>query len=220
MNSLKFYGTQHSFLFKEQTFVLSNYKAIYWVEHATLIISDVHLGKAGHFRKHGIPIPEEVHIDDFQKMNSLIEEFRPTRILFLGDLFHSESNNEWNDLVLWSNHHQNIDQILVEGNHDQLTKELYHSTSLKLFSSYTLGPFEFTHETCDSKSYNISGHVHPSIRLSGLARQSVVLPCFYFGKTFSLLPSFGTFTGNHLIKVKKGDIIFAVADEELIGIKP
>ncbi|MFY0606691.1 MAG: ligase-associated DNA damage response endonuclease PdeM [Cyclobacteriaceae bacterium] len=220
MDSLSIQQNQLDFRFQGQTFVLSPLKSVYWKEESTLIISDVHLGKAGHFRKNGIPIPQEVHLSDFSRINYLIETYQPARILFLGDLFHSEFNNEWSDLINWSNQRDSIEQVLVEGNHDQLTRDLYKKTKIHLVPSFERGPFEFTHEKIDSKLHNISGHIHPCVRLQGSARQSITVPCFYFAKEYSLLPAFGTFTGNHPIRVTKGDQIIAIAENQLIDIKP
>ena len=39
-------------------------KCMFWKEHNSLILADLHIGKAGHFRKAGIPIPSHIHIDD------------------------------------------------------------------------------------------------------------------------------------------------------------
>ena len=70
-------------------------KAIYWHDTQTLIVSDLHLGKASHFRKHGLPIPMESGIDDLQQLGLLLDIYKPQRLLILGDLFHSDYNQEW-----------------------------------------------------------------------------------------------------------------------------
>ena len=48
----------HSFSFQGQTLILHPAKAIFWKEKSRLLLADVHLGKAGHFRKVGIPVPQ------------------------------------------------------------------------------------------------------------------------------------------------------------------
>ena len=70
-------------------------KAIFWAEEQMLIIADVHLGKVGHFRKAGIAIPKRMEQDDLAMVSDLIQEYEPVSIIFLGDLFHSEMNNDW-----------------------------------------------------------------------------------------------------------------------------
>ncbi|MEQ8583179.1 MAG: ligase-associated DNA damage response endonuclease PdeM [Marinoscillum sp.] len=217
-SDLEIKGSEYPFHHKGQSLVLSCDRSIFWEDHSALVVSDLHLGKAGHFRKHGIPVPSQIHISDLQRVNSLIERYRPQRILFLGDLFHSDQNEEWQDFTHWSNFHSNLEQILILGNHDILDHAQYERTKVQLCEEYLHGPFEFTHETRQSKAYNISGHIHPSIRLSGLARQGVTLPCFYFGQDHGLLPAFGEFTGNHPIRAKAGDQVFAIGEDLLIGL--
>ena len=40
--------------------ILTNKRAMYWAAQKALILSDLHVGKTAHFRKHGIPIPDEI----------------------------------------------------------------------------------------------------------------------------------------------------------------
>ena len=49
-------------------------KAVFWVEKQTLIIGDLHFGKAGHFRKSGIPVPEMIHSKDFITLEKLLNQ--------------------------------------------------------------------------------------------------------------------------------------------------
>ncbi|HNU41619.1 MAG TPA: phosphoesterase, partial [Cyclobacteriaceae bacterium] len=65
--------------------------------------------------------------------------------------------------------------------------------------------------------YNLSGHIHPAVRLKGTGRQSVMLPCFYFGKQQGILPAFGSFTGMARIVPKKEDRIFVIAENKVIA---
>src|SRR5690606_42158970 len=59
------------------------------------------LGKVGHFRKAGIGIPKEMEQQDLALISDLIHEYKPLKIIFLGDLFHSDMNNDWDWLVMW-----------------------------------------------------------------------------------------------------------------------
>lgn len=211
-------GERHQFGFKGQEFVLDAQKAMYWSEERALVVADVHLGKAGHFRKHGIPVPRQVHISDLQRLNTLITTYQPAKVLFLGDLFHSDSNEEWLDFIEWSNFHTEIEQILIEGNHDILDQDSYDQTRMVVVPDYVKGAFRLTHEFEESNEYNISGHVHPCVRLRGLARQGARLACFYFGERNGLLPAFGEFTGSHPVNTRKQDQIFAVAEGSIIGL--
>ena len=77
-----------------QTFWLHAQRAIFWEEQKALILSDLHFGKTGHFRKAGIPVPQQVYKEDLQRLVELIQYFNPTQIIAVGDLFHSHANLE------------------------------------------------------------------------------------------------------------------------------
>ncbi len=208
------------FTFLGQTLHLHPFKALYWQERRTLLIADVHLGKSTHFRKHGIAVPVEVADATLDKLIAVLLDFKPERVLFLGDLFHSSYNSEWEDLAQLIAQFQSVSFELVPGNHDILESELYRDTGLYVHAlEVKEGPWLFTHHPqgkVESDGYNLAGHIHPSVRLSGGAKQTLRLPCFYFGKSQGLLPAFGSFTGTAQIPVKKGDQVFVIAENQVI----
>ena len=78
---------------KSQNFTLHQLGTILWEEKKILLISDVHLGKVAHFRKHGMAIPNQAIFENFKRLNEVVTLFKPETIIFLGDLFHSKMNN-------------------------------------------------------------------------------------------------------------------------------
>ena len=197
--------------------VISAEKALFWPKEQLLVVADVHLGKAGHFRKNGIALPAELVKNDLIRLQQLINTFVPQRVLFLGDLFHAQPNAEWNWFSDWLRQHSQVQFELVVGNHDR-DLEL-HAVNRQLLVSHekTLGPFLFTHEplaTSHPTLYNICGHIHPGIRLRGKGRQHAKLPCFWFGESQGILPAFGNLTGAVALKGKAQ--VFAIAQDQLV----
>lgn len=210
---------RHTFL--GQNFHLLPEKAVFWEETRTLILADVHLGKAGHFRKSGIAVPQSVHLRDLITLEDIIERRQPAKILIIGDLFHSEPNNEWLIFYQWLERFKNLEWMLVKGNHDLLPADIYQTNVLKVTSEpQTVYPFVFTHAPTQigSEWYNISGHIHPSVRLQGRGRQRLVLPCFYFGARHAILPAFGRFTGTATIRPQVGDAVFVISEQTVIRV--
>lgn len=195
-------------------------KCVYWPALSMLIISDVHLGKAGHFRKNGVPVPRSVHYEDMARIDQLIDRYHPGQILFLGDLFHSEFNNEWWDFMSWRGQYPSTRFTLVMGNHDILSPELFEQAAIEVVDAWTAGPFHFTHIREESGPlYNLSGHLHPGVRMVGAGKQSLTLPCFYFADDHGILPAFGTFTGTYRIRPTRSDQVFVVTDQVVVPVR-
>ncbi len=204
---------------KKAKLLLLGEKAIYWGKYKSLFVSDLHLGKVGHFRKNGIALPKGVDVTDLEKLSRLINTFEIEDIYFLGDLFHSDYNFDWKIFESWVDKNSKINYNLILGNHDVLDKKLYGAIFKEVTKRVEIEEFSFTHERDQSDEvYNISGHVHPGIKLTGFARQSLRLPCFYFNKSYGILPAFGGFTGTHSIKVYKNDLVFCIANNQIISL--
>jgi metallophosphoesterase superfamily enzyme len=77
-----------------------------------------------------------------------------------------------------------------------------------------------TRESSDGNSnYSISGHIHPGIRIGGIAKQALSFPCFYFGKRYAVLPAFSRFTGFALIQPRQDENVFAIVENKLLQIQ-
>lgn len=202
-----------------QNFVLHQSGAAFWEEEKILFISDLHLGKIGHFRKHGMAIPEKAILENFARLNTVLELFDSETIIFLGDLFHSKINNEWNFFSEWTKtHSQKI--ILIEGNHDIISKQYYLDLNIEVYSELIIHDFLLTHHPSErEKLFNFCGHIHPGIKLKGMGRQFLSLSCFFRKPNQMIFPSFGEFTGNFYLIPEENDQIYAITKEEVIEIK-
>jgi DNA ligase-associated metallophosphoesterase len=211
-----------NFIFKGQQFILYPEKIIYWKDRKTVICADLHLGKIIHFRKEGIALPQKAEKEGLERLGELLNIIHPEKVLFLGDLFHSNHNLDWlyfNDFI---ESYQEISFSLVVGNHDILEGKYYFESRLKHTEGFLeVGPFLFSHEPLEQVvegKYNICGHIHPAVVLKGKARQRIKLPCFYFGDNTAILPAFGTFTGTSIIQPKEGEKIFIIADGKVLSV--
>ncbi|WP_124978800.1 ligase-associated DNA damage response endonuclease PdeM [Nonlabens xiamenensis] len=201
---------------KDQHFILHPTGACYWEEQDVVLLADVHLGKSGHFRKHGMAVPAQADDREYDKLNEVISFFQPSRLWFLGDLFHSYRNAEWHFFEQWVRS-QPIDLALVMGNHDVISRAEFERLGVKTYESLRMGKFVLTHHPMDLEGhFNIAGHVHPAVRLKGMGLQRLKLPCFFCTEHNMILPAFGDFTGTYTMSPKKGDRIFAIADREVV----
>jgi uncharacterized protein len=203
---------------KENNFWLSPDRFIYWEEENTLILSDTHFGKTGHFRKNGIAVPQEIYKNDLQRFFSSVASYKAKRVIIVGDLFHSIANLEMNLFLKWRNDQPNCEFILVKGNHDILNKSWYKNAEIQVQEGlYILNKFGFIHDPADLiensiLNYCFVGHIHPGASIQGNAKQKLHFPCFYFSDQTCILPAFSKFTGVKIVKKKKGDTVYALAD--------
>lgn len=207
----------------EQHFWLSAQRSIYWEEQKTMIVSDTHFGKTGHFRKSGIAVPQQVYKEDLQRFFSLATDLKPERILVVGDFFHSTDNEEHNLFLRWKNDFNSLQITLIKGNHDILGNTWYENAGIQLIEDfYEIGQFRFQHDPAENdflvkeNTFVFSGHVHPGIQMRGIGKQSLRLPCFYFTQNQCILPAFSKFSGLAIVKPKKQDQIYAIANDNII----
>lgn len=192
--------------------------AIFWEAKSILLISDVHLGKVMHFRKHGIAVPENSASKNFEQLAKVLDYFTPETVIFLGDLFHSKKNNEWNLFEKWVSE-TNAKIILVAGNHDVIDKKNYLELKIEVCPEIVIEDFFLTHHPKEREGlFNFSGHLHPGIKLHGVGRQSLKLPCFFQKPNQMVLPAFGEFTGNYFLIPTEHDCVYAITKEEVIVI--
>jgi uncharacterized protein len=208
------------FLLNNEPITLLPEKALYLKKYSTLVVADLHFGKVNHFRKAGIAVPARANDKNSSNLIEAIQACKPERVVFLGDLFHSHYNEEWETVGQVVKHFATCAFELVLGNHDILNLHQYERHSIKVIENkLLLGQWLLTHEpvpNVEESFYNLAGHIHPGIRLKGSGRQSLMLPCFYFGKNQGILPAFGSFTGLAPIVPKKGENVFVIAEEKVM----
>lgn len=203
---------------KNQTFVLYPSGVLFWQEKSMLLISDVHLGKVSHFRKFGAAVPQNAVQKNFELMDDALDFFKPNHLIFMGDLFHSSLNKEWELFEKWTTK-VDANIILVVGNHDIISPVKYEDLGIKVVSEIQQDGFLLTHHPEERDDFfNFCGHVHPSIKMVGLGRQSARLRCFYKSGHQLILPAFGEFTGSHVLEPIEGCEVFALLGDTVLPV--
>jgi uncharacterized protein len=236
------YNMQPAFPYRirGQQLWLSPHRCLFWEEEKSLILSDLHFGKTGHFRKAGIAVPQSVYREDLLRLLSLVQYFQPRQLVVVGDFFHSRENKELNLFRRWRDDFPHLGIRLVLGNHDILKEDWYEQAGITVSREMLrMGEFAFIHDigvaveggvaaaaggagagvaetrvaAADAGSgqpYFFSGHLHPGIRIRGMGKQCLQFPCFYFGAEYAILPAFGRFTGTVSIDPELGSNVFAI----------
>lgn len=202
--------------------ILDRERALFLPRHQLLAISDLHLGKSAHFRQAGLQVPSTIAQTDLQRLNLLIQQYRPKTLLINGDMFHHGLNTDIDEFADWRKQYRELNFLLVKGNHDRLSNANYAAMNIEIHEpSFCLGPFCFIHDApkcTEDELYPISGHIHPGVTIVGKAKQRLKFPCFYFGREYAVLPAFSLFTGLYNIYPKTNERIFAVTPKSVLQV--
>lgn len=208
-----------------QTFILSPQRCLFWEEQKALVVSDLHIGKTGHFRKYGIAVPQDIFKEDMQRLLDQIMFFKTEQLIVVGDMFHSVANKELELFKRWRNDISHVTIHLIKGNHDILKDSWYNEAEILVYQEQmAVGNINFQHDfttinqQLSATNYTISGHIHPGILINGISKQSLRFPCFYFGKQYGVMPAFSRFTGLAAIKKQKDDNVYAIVDKSIIKV--
>ncbi|MDM1296409.1 ligase-associated DNA damage response endonuclease PdeM [Sphingobacterium sp. N143] len=211
---------EHKITFNNQELLLNNQRTIYWPAENALILSDLHLGKAAHFRKHGIPIPTETSTSDLQRLADLIDHYQVTNLLVVGDLIHAGINLEVELLKKFTQAYPQLIVHLIAGNHDKQVKKLVDQLGLIYHSDqFELMQIHFQHQpSSDNTFFNISGHIHPGISILLPPKKQLRLPCFWVSEKQIILPAFSKFTGLDSREMPATYCCYAIQDDLLLPI--
>jgi DNA ligase-associated metallophosphoesterase len=185
-------------------------------------VADIHFGKAAAFRAQGVPVPRGTTTQNIEALNRLIARHDVQELIFLGDFLHARASRADATLAVlrgWRATHPSLVITLVRGNHDLHAGDPPDDLNITLVDEpYESGGFSFCHHPhVQARGYVVAGHLHPAYRLT-IAGDSVRLPCFVFGKSAAVMPSFGAFTGGFTITPQKGERVFIAADDSVFEV--
>jgi uncharacterized protein len=171
-------------------------RALFWSHENALLVADLHLGKASLLRQAGAPLPHGTTIEGLARLSSLIADYRPQRLLILGDLVHGNESHAapWLEIfAAWRDAHSALELLLISGNHDK--RAALDQLRVEGFDEWEIGDILLRHKPDTHPSrYIIAGHVHPGATLRD-GRLSHRFPAFWIGPKRCLLPAFGPLTG-------------------------
>lgn len=200
--------------FGNENLVLTNQRLIYWPKLKTIILSDLHLGKAAHFRKNGIPVPGDISKHDLNRLAILINHYQAQKVIIVGDLIHAGANTEVEFFKELTENHLNTIFILIKGNHDQLTENRLKLIGInEVYDELCLENIHFIHQPSEVLQPNISGHIHPGVSLEFATKNRMRLPCYVVTEKEIILPAFSLFTGLDTFSLPIDGVFYAFSEE-------
>ncbi|TQS73170.1 ligase-associated DNA damage response endonuclease PdeM [Rhodobacteraceae bacterium] len=169
-------------------FQLYNTGALYWPAQGTLIVSDMHFGKAERIARRGGPLlPPFGDLDTLARLDATLFVTRPDRVISLGDAFDDDAAGHALPAAIRNRLHaiaDATDWIWITGNHDPGAPDLPGRSLPQLHES------GFTFRHIAEQGPDISGHYHPKVALAGRTLRAALL-----GRDHLILPAFGSYTG-------------------------
>ncbi len=194
----------------------------------TLLVSDLHLGKAATFRRAGIPMPEGSTQEDLARLERLVARHQIRRLLIVGDLFHAKSgctDQVREEFAATRSRMADTEIVLVIGNHDRslgrLPADIGIDASLPFLDE---PPFHFIHEPSNEVTasgrdlFTISGHLHPTLTIRSPSGDRISDRCFVSERGLLVLPAFGSFTGGQRILPTDGMRLWIARDDGVVEV--
>ena len=190
-------------------------RAIWDPTCSTLLVADLHLGKAESFQRAGIPLPSDGDLETLNALIALAQHWQPRQLIVLGDLIHSHQG-------LTAQLQQKLAALpellgcplrLIGGNHDRGS----HIAGIAQEASQALGPWWLSHEPEPRQGHlNLCGHLHPVAQV-GKGNNRLRLRCFSLDERVGrlALPAFGCLTGGH--PTAQGEKLWLVADGAVVA---
>lgn len=203
-------------------------RAAWWAEAGMVFVADVHFGKAATFRRAGQPVPHGTTADNLARLDAVLAATGARQLVFLGDFLHARSGASeplWRQLLPWRERHAGVGMTLVRGNHDLHAGDPPPALGLATVNE-PWQPHEGAallachHPQAVAGHTVLAGHLHPVLRLRGLAYDAVRAPCFAWGHGQLILPAFGAFTGASPETLPRSWAQFAVTPQQVVPVSP
>jgi DNA ligase-associated metallophosphoesterase len=181
--------------FAGQRIVLDASGALYLPDEDMLLVADLHLEKGSFFAARGNPVPCFDTRDTLARLSSVIESYRPGRVVCLGDSFHdgraAGRMNRADAEALYGLVEAADEWIWISGNHDPYAPK---GLAGRAVSHLTAGALTLCHRPEDGAAPRIAGHFHPKHGVN-LGGRRISARCFILGRDLLLMPAFGSYAG-------------------------
>jgi len=214
---------QHAWIWRGHRLDLLAGRAVWDPQQRTLLVADLHLGKAEVFQAHGVAFPSDGDAANLNALLELAQRLRPAQVVVLGDLIHGRAGitAELRQKLVALPELLGCPLRLIDGNHERGS----WLEGLRREPSCALGPLWLSHGPEPRPGHlNLCGHLHP-VAVVGHGADRLRLPCFAYRRGGErgnhgpngeqlVLPAFGSLTGGH--PCSEADGIWLVAEGTVV----
>lgn len=204
--------------FAGATITLLHERALIHSDSGSLLIADLHLGKADSMRMAGVATPPGSARSDLNRLSRLIERHQPSSLWILGDMIHGPITGtfwrqEWSR---FRDSYSTLDIHVVTGNHDRRLDP--EELQIQRFTepAFHAGIWLYHHPhiaeaslASSQERWVIAGHLHPVYRVPGMKSR---YPAFVVSDKAIILPAFSEFTGGQPVSRDTGRLYICGPD--------
>jgi len=204
----------------------------------TLLVADLHLGKAATFRQAGIPVPEGSAEQDLARLAGLVAAHSIARVLVVGDLLHAVAGGTPAVVAQFRAFRDRLPDtgfVLVLGNHDVAARRFAADLGLDdCLSVLDDPPYRFVHIAAaavsdgdrsdaaagpaDGPGLIVAGHVHPRVVIRSRSGDRFAERCFHLDGGVLTLPAFGSFTGGQTVPPSATARVWLARDDGVLDV--
>ena len=166
--------------------------ALWWEAERTLVLADMHFEKGSAFARRGQLLPPYDTRTTLKRIEALVENFAPARVIALGDSFHDrDAGNRLDEeerarLFALG---RAAEWIWITGNHDPQPPAFLEG---RIAEEIAIGGLTFRHEpSARNGAGEVAGHLHPCATVRGGLRRR----CFVSDGARLIMPAFGAYAG-------------------------
>jgi uncharacterized protein len=162
--------------------------ALFHQRQRWLAVADLHFGYELSQRAHGNLFPLWGMQNVEERLNDLLGDYQPKRLILLGDLVHDAAGRS-SFLALVARLQKKCEVVMIAGNHDRQLKKC----DAELLDSWHTDGFYFHHGDCEIEkngSIQIIGHHHPASAIRDGVGLRLKLPAFVQQKKRWIMPAF------------------------------
>jgi uncharacterized protein len=200
----------------EQGLWLDSRRAV-WIERSRrLVLADLHWGYAASHRAAGSLLPLWGDEDMARTLDELIGEYRPTEMIWLGDVIHAAAGRSRAESYLSA---APVPIVVLLGNHDRRWQWAESRTQLRDDGFL----FHHGHECPQDlgSDREMVGHHHPAAVLTDRAGSHVKLPALVTGPRRWVLPAFSPWAAgvawNH--ELAEDETLWAISPRRILPIQ-
>ncbi|MBN9072304.1 MAG: ligase-associated DNA damage response endonuclease PdeM [Rhizobiales bacterium] len=189
-------GSRAGFTLAGERVVCDERGVLFFPDASLLAVSDLHLEKGSSFARRGALLPPYDTAATLVRLQAVIADYEPRRVVSLGDSFHDGGGAERLPEVFRLQVEAMAagrDWFWVAGNHDPEAPAGLPGESVRALQ---VGALSFRHEpSAGALDGEVAGHLHPCARIVRRGR-SVRRRCFASDGHRIVMPAFGSYTGS------------------------